>query len=212
MLDMEEKRILFIAAHTDDVELACGATVAKCIRLGADVYYVAMTSTDNHAQLEKEAANSMKVFGIPEENYRFFHQPNRYFPNARQEILTEIEIMRDKIKPQIVFTPSLNDIHQDHYQTAMETMRAFKYGTDIVLGYNISWNIISSPFNAKFFVEVSKEDLKQKLTAIACYKSQLFRPYMNEKKLTAQLVNNGLIANFSYAESFEIYRMVWMNG
>ena len=39
-----DKKILFLAPHTDDVELGCGATLARCLEEGANVH-VAVFST-----------------------------------------------------------------------------------------------------------------------------------------------------------------------
>lgn len=38
------KKILVLAPHTDDGELGCGATIAKHIEDGDNVYYVAFSS------------------------------------------------------------------------------------------------------------------------------------------------------------------------
>ena len=61
--------ILAFGAHPDDVELGCGATIAKEISLGKKVGIVDLTrgelGTRGSADLrDKEAANAAKILGI----------------------------------------------------------------------------------------------------------------------------------------------------
>lgn len=204
-----DTRVLFISTHPDDVELGAGATLAKCVRLGATVYYVALTAIEDNVLIIDEMKESVDILGIPKGNCEYFNYTNTGFDKERQEILHELERIRDKLNPNIVFTPSTHDLHQDHYTTAIETLRAFKWSTEILLGYNLSWNIIVEPFNPKLYVEVSEEDALKRLKALSCYKSQENRYYMKEQANDALLRYYGLKAGFEFAEAFEIYKMVW---
>ncbi len=202
-------KVLFISPHPDDVELGAGATLAKCVRLGAEVYYIALTNIEDNILIIDEMKKSVDIMGVPEGNCEFFHYSNKGFDKERQEILQELDRIRDELEPHIVFTPSSHDLHQDHHTTAIETLRSFKWSAEIILGYNLSWNIIVEPFNPKLFVEVSKEDVLKKLEALNCYKSQSKRYYMKEQANDGLLRYYGLKAGFEFAEAFEIYKMVW---
>ncbi|MFW9856154.1 MAG: PIG-L deacetylase family protein [Candidatus Thorarchaeota archaeon] len=204
-----ETKVLFVSAHPDDVELGAGATVAKCVRLGATVYYVALTNIEDNVVIIDEMKRSIEILGIPNRNCIHFSYTNTGFDKERHEILHELERVRDKFKPNIVFTPSSHDLHQDHYTAAIETLRAFKWSAEILLGYNLSWNIIVEPFNPKLYVEVTKEDASKRISALRCYESQNHRYYMKEQANDAFLRYYGLKAGFEFAEAFEIYKMVW---
>lgn len=200
--------VLFLAAHTDDVELACGATLVRCLREGAEVFYVALTSTDDYVQLEEEAHHSMKTLGIKQENAYFYEFPNMQFDVRRQEILRKLERVRDELQPDIVFCPSRRDLHQDHYTTAIESLRAFKKTANI-FGYDICWNMVVQAFDPNFYVEVTKKDIIKKFDAIKCYKSQKGKDYMNELLHEGQLRFRGGMVGVEFAEAFESYRQVW---
>jgi LmbE family N-acetylglucosaminyl deacetylase len=204
-----ETKILFISPHPDDVELGAGATLAKCVRLGAEVYYIALTNIEGNELIIDEMNKSVDILGVPKDNCKYFHYTNTGFDKERHEILQDLDRIRDELNPNIVFTPSSNDLHQDHYTTAIETLRSFKWFADIILGYNLSWNTIVQPFNSKLYVEVSKEDVSKKLEALLCYKSQEKRYYMKREANDGLLRYYGLKAGFEYAEAFEIYKMVW---
>ena len=38
------EKVLILAPHTDDGELACGATISRMLRHGVEIYYVAFSS------------------------------------------------------------------------------------------------------------------------------------------------------------------------
>ena len=69
--------ILAFGAHPDDVELGCGATIAKEVSLGKKVGIVDLTrgelGTRGSAELrDEEAANAAKILGVAvRENVRF---------------------------------------------------------------------------------------------------------------------------------------------
>ena len=69
--------ILAFGAHPDDVELGCGATIAKEISLGKKVGVVDLTrgelgSRGSAALRDQEAAEAAKILGLSvRENLRF---------------------------------------------------------------------------------------------------------------------------------------------
>lgn len=218
MINVDENDIvLFISGHTDDVELACGGTLAKCIRYGANVYYLGLTTPANSIISKKEAIKSMNVLGVSKDSFWILQHPDTGFPTVRQQILFDIEKIRDKVNPNVVLCPSYKDTHQDHSQTAWETVRAFKKTSEVILGYDICWDTIVEPFNPKVFVQLSDDDLMKKIQAIKCYKSQIGRGYMNERLHKAQAIVNAIKSslskdsnNLQYAEGFELYRGIWL--
>jgi len=51
------------------------------------------------------------------------------FPENRQKILEDLIKIKKEIKPDLIFVPSFNDIHQDHQVLTQEGLRAFKKET-----------------------------------------------------------------------------------
>ena len=83
--------------------------------------------------------------------------------------------LEKKIKPDLVFIPSLSDIHQDHQTISREGLRAFKFSS--ILGYEMPWNNLSFESNA--FVFLKEDNILDKICALKEYKSQSERPYAN---------------------------------
>jgi len=114
-----------------------------------------------------------------------------------------IEI-RDDIKPDIIFTPSSFDTHQDHQTVREETLRAFKECT--ILGYEQPWNNIT--FNTLAFIPLNDEHIERKIDALKCYEIQKYRKYLNPEFIRGLAQTRGTQINEKYAEAFEVIRWV----
>ncbi len=208
---MKQITILILAPHTDDGELACGATISKAVRLGAEVYYVAFSSCRDSLspgsepdRLVKELHAATKALGIPEENVTCLDYRVRYFEENRQQILDSMIQLNKKINPDIVLSPSVHDIHQDHVTIAKECLRAFKKNT--ILQYEVPWN--NYTFDNQLFSCVEEIDVEKKIEAIKCYTSQNTRSYTSEEFVRGLLITHGVQIGHQYAEVFEIPRMI----
>ena len=122
-----------------------------------------------------------------------------------QEILDDILKLKKEINPDLIFIPSLNDIHQDHATIALEAVRAFKFTT--ILCYEMPWNNFN--FATTCFVKLDEEFIDIKIQALLKYKSQAHRSYANEEFIRALARTRGVQINSRYAEVFEVIR--WIN-
>ncbi len=108
--------ILVFGAHPDDVELSCGATIAKEISLGKKVGIVDLTrgelGTRGSAELrDEEAAHAAEILGVSvRENLRF---RDGFFVNDEAHQLEVIKMIR-KYQPDIVICNAVDDRHIDH--------------------------------------------------------------------------------------------------
>jgi len=205
------KRALVLAPHTDDGEFGCGGTMARLADSGADVRYVAFSIATRSLPegfppdtLAREVRAATAELGISEENLTVHDFDVRTFPDHRQEILELlIEIWNDW-KPDVVFQPSLHDIHQDHQTIAAEGLRAFKRTT--ILGYEIPWNNFDFSYQAYF--ALNKAHIERKVAALAHYASQQHRRYADPEYVWNVARTHGINVNLDYAEVFQVYRVV----
>lgn len=203
------QNVLILAPHTDDGELACGATIAKLTEAGASVSYIAFSiareSVPKHFPediLKTELMKATNRLGIQKENVTILDYQVRRLSYFRQEILEDIIVVRKRIQPDLVLIPSLNDIHQDHSTVAQEGLRAFKNTT--LLGYELIWN--NPTFNAQAFMRLDEIHVQKKIEALRQYESQAHRNYMGEEFVRAQLHTRGVQIGVKYAECFEVIR------
>jgi LmbE family N-acetylglucosaminyl deacetylase len=205
------KTILILAPHTDDGEFGCGGIIAKMLEQGDDVFYAAFSACEQSVLKEfpsdiliTEVKAATKVLGIKSENLILFDYPVRTFNYRRQEILEELVTLKKNIKPDIVFMPSQNDIHQDHNTIAQEGLRAFKFNS--ILCYEVLWNNIT--FNTSSFVHLEERHIKKKIDALKEYKSQAHRPYANEEFIRSLARVRGVQIGCDYAETFDVIRWI----
>ena len=200
------KKVCFIGAHPDDIELGCGALIAR-IAGKADVRCI--TFSDNRknpalTHLIPEHYASMQTLGVPQDHVDLLDFETRRFQEHRQEILeTMIGILRND-DPDIVFVHTKSDVHQDHGVLTQEALRAFRGRT--VLGFDVIRS--SYGFFPDFLVGVDEEDVQKKLDALACYETYAGKYYFSPEVTRATLIRNGAICERHYAEGFDILRIV----
>jgi LmbE family N-acetylglucosaminyl deacetylase len=204
------QRVLFLGAHPDDIELGAGALIAHIAGM-TEILCVTLSDNQKNPDLQNVACeyqNSMKMLGVPADNVILGQFETRRFPHARQEILEYMIQLNRSFHPDIVFTHTKADIHQDHGTVTEEALRAFRGTT--VLGFDVIRS--SYGFFPNFLVEVSEADLDKKIAALAEYKTYSGRYYFDPQLTRATLIRHGALAERPYAEGFDILRVVGAFG
>lgn len=199
--------ILAIGAHPDDVELGCGATLAKEIAGGKKVGILDLTrgelGTRGSAALrDQEAAAAAKILGVAvRENIAL---ADGFFVNDKESQLRVIEILR-KYQPDMVLCNAITDRHIDHgkgsklasdacFLSGLVKIKTFldgkpqeKWRPRFVYHY-IQWQNIKPDV----VVDVSGY-MEKKNEAVFAYSSQFFDPSSKE--------NNTPISSQNFKES-----------
>jgi N-acetylglucosamine malate deacetylase 1 len=200
------KKLLFIGAHPDDIELGCGAFISNVVG-STDV--LCLTLSDNQKNpllknLAQEHYCSMAILGVPRERVLLETFETRKFPHFRQEILEYLFQLNHDYGPDIVFVHTRQDIHQDHATATEETLRAFRGKT--VLGFDCLRS--SYGFFPHFLAEVKEKDVECKINALGEYKTYTDKYYFDPNILRATLIRHGALAERPFAEGFDILRIV----
>lgn len=225
--------ILAFGAHPDDVELGCGATLAKEISFGKKVGIVDLTrgelGTRGSAELrDKEAQKSAEILGVEvRENLAF---ADGFFTNDKEHQLAIIQMIR-KYQPKIVLCNAIDDRHIDHGKgSKLVSDACFLSGlAKIATHYNnevqqkwrpenvyhyVQWKNIEPDF----VVDVSGFiDLKVK--SVLAYSSQFFDPESDEPEtpitsknfidsVTYRARDLGRLIGVEHAEGFTTERYV----
>jgi LmbE family N-acetylglucosaminyl deacetylase len=205
------KNVLVLAPHTDDGELGVGGTIARLVEQGVKVSYAAFSTAAASVPeglprdvLKTEVREATRRLGIPEEQLFIYDYEVRKLNYARQEVLENLIALRAQVNPDLVFMPSLHDIHQDHTTVAMEGLRAFK--NKIVLGYELIWNNLT--FDTQCFVQLEERHIRRKADALTAYRSQAHRDYMSEEFIFSLARTRGVQIGTAYAEAFEVIRFI----
>mgnify|MGYP001495142631 FL=1 len=200
------KRVLFLGAHPDDIELGCGALLHQIVDK-TEVLCVTLSDNQKNPDLKNvkdEHLKSMAVLGVPAEKVVFGPFTTRVFPDSRQEILEYFLKLRRDFKPDLIFVHSQRDIHQDHNTMTDEALRAFRGIT--VLGFDVVRS--SYGFFPHFLVEVSEESVNKKIEALSQYETYRDKYYFNSELTRSIMVRHGALAEVPFAEGFDILRIV----
>ena len=92
------RRVLFLGAHPDDIELGCGALIHHIVK-HTEILCVTLSDNQKNPDLRNvkaEQYQAMEVLGVPEDKLIFGPFTTRIFPDARQEILEYfLQLCRD---------------------------------------------------------------------------------------------------------------------
>jgi len=202
-------KALVISAHSDDGEIGCGGTIAKLLEEGVEVaylYFVLPPIALNQPTAQRETDEALQALGLTNVIHcELGGYTNRRFHEQRQEILDALVWNYREIKPDIVFTLSRHDTHQDHAVMASETFRACKKST--ILGYDFPWNMPSSQLDC--YIAIEQRHLDKKVASVQKNASQLFRPQLSAEAVVALATVRGAMIGKQYAEAFEVIRWIW---
>lgn len=192
-------KYLFLSPHPDDVELACGATIARLVWEGHSVEIAVFSDCGIDPE---EMKRSHEILGATTSFYNF---PRRRFDQHRQEILDCLISIRDMINPDGVFLPDQSDIHQDHRVIGLEGLRAFKM-VPYLIGYAHAHNQLEVSHNYYMVLEDRYVDLK--LKALAHFVSQHNRFYFHPDNILGTMLYYGSQSGTKYAEAFRLIRHI----
>jgi N-acetylglucosamine malate deacetylase 1 len=200
------RRVLFIGAHPDDIELGSGALIAHIVGQ-TEVICVTLSDNQQNSDLKNvvsEHYNSMAVLGVPRQNVIVGEFITRRFPESRQEILEYLIGLNKRLSPEIVFTHTRSDLHQDHAAVTEECLRAFRGTT--VLGFDVLRSTYG--FFPNFLVEVTAADVETKVRALAEYKTYTPKYYFDPAITRATCIRHGALAERPFAEGFDTLRII----
>lgn len=205
MILLRDRKVLAIAPHVDDVELGAGATIHQLGKHN-EVYYIGLSCPPLVEQdvFMSEFRASARILGLDPARIILRHFDPRNLFDARGEILQLLYDLNREIKPDLVFIPNSQDIHQSHEVVFAEARRAFKYTT--MLGYELPWNNMN--FSMDLFITLAREDVDAKIAAVNAYRTQKSRMFFSNDIVGDLARVRGKQIGNEYAECFEVIRII----
>ncbi len=229
--------ILAIGAHPDDVELGCGATLAKEVANGKKVGILDLTQgelgTRGNEKTRKEESNkASKILGIAvRENLAF---ADGFFVNDRTHQMEVIRMIR-KYQPELVICNAIDDRHIDHekgsklvsdacflsglikIETQYDGIPQIQWRPKHVYHY-IQWKNLEPDI----VVDVSSF-IDKKMEAVLAYKTQFYDPNsdapetpISSKNFTDSIIYRardlGRLVGVEYGEGFTVERFPAVNS
>ncbi len=222
------KKILIVAAHPDDEVLGCFGTVSKLIKEGNEAYTLILgegktsrvsdrneIKNEEFKNLENEALKANQSIGI-KELFREKFPDNRFDSVPLLDIVKSVERVKNKLKPDIIFTHFYNDLNIDHQITYKAVLTATRPMPNESVKEIYSFEILSSTewnfptlFSPDVFIDIS-QTLEHKINAMKFYNSELCNfPHprsIEGIELIAKI--QGLKVGLKNAEAFKLVRAI----
>jgi LmbE family N-acetylglucosaminyl deacetylase len=129
-------RLLCIGAHSDDLEIGCGATVMTWLagKRKTEVTWVVLSAEGARAAEARRSARALLArAAAPKVVVAAFR--DGYLPGQYAEVKDFFEDLKKEVDPDIVLTHWLQDRHQDHRLAAELTWNTWR--NHLVLEYEI---------------------------------------------------------------------------
>jgi bacillithiol biosynthesis deacetylase BshB1 len=225
--------ILAIGAHPDDVELGCGATLAKEVANGRKVGIIDLTrgelGTRGTAETrDEEAFNAAKILGVHSRvNMRF---ADGFFTNDKEHQLEIIKMIR-YYQPELVICNAIDDRHIDHGKGSQLVSDAcFLSGLRKIETVHKDEREVQEPWRPKaVYHYIQWKDLEPdvavnvsgfmdtKMASVLAYKTQFFDPNSEEPEtpissknftdsINYRARNLGRLIGVEYAEGYTVER------
>lgn len=199
------RRVLVIGAHPDDLELACGGTVAKLVDSGYEVHALVMSHGQqggNRAQRPSEAQAGGALLGLAE--VEVLDLPDTALADSSQEMVEQIEARLRDLTPELLLTHSVHDLHQDHHAVHLATLRAGRRHPSILCFESPS---TTRDFDPSVFVDISHY-IDIKVEGIRRHRDQRGKPYMGARTVRGAAAFRGGQSRTGFAEAFEPVRLL----
>jgi LmbE family N-acetylglucosaminyl deacetylase len=231
---LRNKRVMVVVAHPDDEVLGLGATFNLLIsQYGVTAHVIILgegiTSRSEErdllrweAELRKHRENIKSAqSAIGYQTSKAFNFPdNRFDSIDLLDIVKVIEAEKQAFLPDVIFTHHGGDVNIDHQRvfeaviTACRPLKTESVNTIITFETmsGTEWRASSDPrhFIPNFFVSVSGENIKAKISAMESYEFErrLYPHPRSPEALEIVAKRWGVVVGVEYAEAFSIIRVV----
>lgn len=201
-------KILCLGSHSDDIEIGCGGSILRLLseHQRVDITWVVFSS--NHER-EQEARHSAELFlhQAARKDVIIEHFRDGFFPFDGAKIKDFFESLKH-LSPDIIFSHSRKDAHQDHRLLAELTWNTFR--NHLVLEYEIP-KYDGDLGQPNFFVPLDQEVYEKKVGYLMeAFKTQRGKRWFEKETFLALMRLRGMECNApsGYAEGFYSRKLV----
>lgn len=186
------KTHLFVSPHPDDVELGCGALMAKLVDEGEKVCVLLITgggmlgmvhsgeAVDFHTRLSEQQA-ALLCLGVKEENLVVCQgfEASRFDENPMSKLVGQLDKHIKDLQPDALYVPlpSFNQDHKYTFEACMAATRPTKADKVSIYAYEQPLQshdpLTLTHLGSRVYTEVSKDNVQSAIKALNCHKSQM---------------------------------------
>lgn len=202
--------ILFLGAHSDDIEIGCGGTVLKLIQQYPNaVFHWIVFSAGLHRASEGQASAESFLVQAQHKYISIKDYRDSFFPYLGGEIKNYFEQLKQEVNPDLIFTHYRDDLHQDHRLICDLTWNTFR--NHLILEYEIPKydGDLGTP---NFFVPLDESLYQQKIAyLLQHFRTQATKDWFAEDTFLALMRLRGMESKSpsKYAEAFYARKIVF---
>jgi LmbE family N-acetylglucosaminyl deacetylase len=204
----EVRGVVAIGAHPDDIEIGCGATIARLRRVNpeADVRWVVLSGEGaRRSEAEESARRHLGDSGrLTMHDFRDGYLPYDDPASVKEALVAH----RDVFSPDLVMAPRADDAHQDHALAGR--LAGEVYRSQVLFHYEIA-KYDGDLGAVNVFVPLSGDEVAAKIAdVLASFPSQAHRPWFGEATFRGLMRLRGIEAGAEsgYAEAFWAPRLI----
>lgn len=197
------KTVLCLGAHSDDIEIGCGATILNLIRQrpGIAVWWVVFTA-EGRRQIEAQRSARAFLRNTAKAQVIVKQFRNGFFPFEGALIKDFFESLKPRVNPDLIFTHFRDDRHQDHRLISDLTWNTYR--NHLILEYEIPKydGDLATP---NVYIPVSREVGRRKVAGLLRhFQTQSNKHWFTQDTFWALLRLRGLecASPTMYAEAF----------
>ena len=197
-------KLVCLAAHPDDIEIAAGATLLTLAARGnVEGYWLTLTGSPERRM---EAEGAAAAF-LPDASMNFHAFPDGRLPAHWNEVKDVVHAFAADIpNTDVVLAPRMDDAHQDH--RLLGRMAPTVWRDALILHYEIpKWDGDFGQSNC--YVPISAEMGRRKVSLLhEHYRSQRTHDWWDEETFLALMRIRGMECRSRYAEAFQMSKAV----
>lgn len=198
----QQRRVLAIGAHPDDVEIGCGGALMKHRADGDVVSILTLSRGASGGDINARTREAQRAAALLGAKLEFGNFTDTHISEGT-ETIELIEAAIREFRPTHVYTHAAEDTHQDHRAVHAATLVAAR-GVPNVYCYQAPSSTVD--FRPNLFIDVTAF-MKDKLRAIGAYDSQVSRsPLLQDDIIIATARYWGRYAGHVLAEPMNVVR------
>jgi LmbE family N-acetylglucosaminyl deacetylase len=195
-------QILCLGCHSDDIEIGCGGAVLRLAEQYPDCeFHWVVFSAQGPRRAEAEQAAELFA-GTRLKNRMLKEFPDAFMPFVGAEVKAFFEELKRSVSPDLIFTHSRKDAHQDHRLIAELTWNSFR--NHFILEYEIP-KYDGDMGQPSVFVPLRKEQYEKKIAFLMeAFKTQQGKGWFEPETFLSLMRLRGMECNAEsgYAEAF----------
>jgi LmbE family N-acetylglucosaminyl deacetylase len=196
-------KVLCLGSHSDDIEIGCGGTILQLLQQypACTFYWVVFSAIGvRKAEAQRGVESFVGCKNLAHSLFKEF--PDTRMPFVGADIKTSFDELKQLVSPDLIFTHSSKDAHQDHRLISELTWNAFR--DHFILEYEIP-KYDGDMGQPSVFVPLEPDSCKRKIRYILdVFKSQHCKRWFEESTFLSLMRLRGMECNApsGYAEAF----------